>query len=99
MGAAKMKASSDKMMHVVSIDVDGQVDEIVAKSLADAERIAQSIIDAAMQLSTVQVPVGDWTSRGVQIIGTVVFDLAKARRTAVRIDSRGMQTASMGIKK
>lgn len=86
-------------MHTVIVEIDGTTEEFVARNATDAERIAEAVLDAAMQLSTVQVPVGDWSSRGVTIVGHVVFDLAKAKRTSVRVEARSLQAASMGIKK
>lgn len=93
MATAKMKPSvRDRMQHVVIIDVDGTVDEVITATAAD-------VVDAAHSLGTVVVPVGGFSSAGFTVLGHLVLDLGKARRTAVRVESRSLQFASMGIKK
>ena len=100
MATAKMKPSvRDRMQHVVIIDVDGTVDEVITATAADAERLAADVVDAAHSLGTVVVPVGAFSSAGFTVLGHLVLDLGKARRTDVRVESRSLQFASMGIKK
>ena len=100
MASPKMKASvPDRTQHFVIVEVDGAVDEIMAASAEDADAVAGVVIDAAVALSTVRVAVGGFSSGGYVVVGHIVFDLGKARRTAVRVESRSLQFASMGIKK
>jgi hypothetical protein len=100
MATPKMKPSvPDRTQHFVLIDVDGATDEIMAASADQADALAAAIVDAAAALTTIVVPVGGFASGGFVVIGHIVFDLAKAKRTEVRVESRSLQFASMGIKK
>jgi hypothetical protein len=100
MASPKMKPSvSDRTQHFVMLVVDGVADEILVANADEADSLAAAIVDAAAALSTIVVPVGGFASGGFVVIGHVVLDLAKAKRTEVRVESRSMQFASMGIKK
>jgi len=100
MATPKMKPSvSDRTQHFVIVEVDGTGDEFMAATADDADALAAAVVDAAASLSTVVVPIGNSSSGGFVIVGHVVFDLAKAARTMVRVESRSLQFASMGIKK
>lgn len=96
----KMKsASSDRVQHLVVIDVDGVVEDVLVPDESAAQALAERVLAAAEDLSTVRVPLG-MPGNGEVVIGShVVFDLAKAKRTQVTVMSRSMATASMGIKK
>jgi hypothetical protein len=101
MAAAKLKSSSvDRTRHVVLVQVD-DTDEIqvVTAGRDDAEALARAVVDAAASLSTIVLPIGEVGSRGHTVIGHIVLDLAKARRTTVRVESQTLHAASMGIKK
>jgi hypothetical protein len=100
MATAKMKPSvPDRTQHFVLIDVDGATEEILTASADDADSLAAAIVDAAAALSTIVVPVGGFAAGGFVVTGHLVLDLAKAKRTEVRVESRSLQFASMGIKK
>jgi hypothetical protein len=101
MATAKMKPSvSDRTQHFVIVEIDGASDEFMTATADDADALAAAIVDAAASLSTVVVPIGNFSSGGFVVVGHMVFDLAKAKRTMVRVESRSLQfAASMGIKK
>ncbi len=100
MATAKMKPSvPDRTQHFVRFDVDGVTDEIMTATADDADALAAAIVDAAAASSTIVVPVGGFAAGGFVVTGHIVVDLAKAKRTAVRVESRSLQFASMGIKK
>lgn len=100
MATPKMKPSvSDRTQHFVLVDIDGVPDEIMTASADDADALATAIADAAASLSTIVVPVGGFSSGGFIVVGHIVYDLGKAKRTSVRVESRSLQFASMGIKK
>lgn len=96
----KMKSPApDRTQHVVIVDVDGAVDEVLAADLAAAEALAEQVLVAAEQLATVRVPLGAAGAGSFVVVGHLVLDLAKARRTSVHVVSRSLAMASMGIKK
>jgi hypothetical protein len=101
MASPKMKPSaSDRTQHIVVINVDGNVDEVLAANAADAAALAATVVTAASHLGTVVVPVGAMSSGDHTVVGHIVLDLGKARRTAVSIEVRTQHlAASMGIKK
>ncbi|MCB0997707.1 MAG: hypothetical protein KDB40_00290 [Acidimicrobiales bacterium] len=100
MATARMKPSvPDRTEHLVVVDVDGVVDEVLVATADDAEQLAAAVVDAAAALATIVLPVGGFSSGGFVVVGHIVHDLAKAKRTSVRVESRSLQFASMGIKK
>ena len=100
MNTPRMKsAAPDRTQHFVVIVVDGVVDEVMVANSDEADALAETIVVAAMALGTVRVPVGGFSSGGFVVVGNIVMDLGKARRTEVRVETRSMQFASMGIKK
>jgi hypothetical protein len=100
MATAKMKSSPrERVQHVVVVDVDGALDEVLTASAADADDLAAAVVEAAAELGTVVLPIGGMSANGFTVLGQVVLDLGKARRTAVRVEHRPLQSASMGIKK
>jgi hypothetical protein len=100
MATAKMKPSvPDRTQHFVIVQVDDLNEEVLTATIEDAEALAQAVVDAAAARSTIVLPIGQFAAGGFDVVGHVVFDLAKARRTAVRVESRSLQFASMGIKK
>ena len=92
-------AAPDRTQHFVIINVDGGVDDVMVATADEADALAAAVVDAAAALTTVRLPVGGFSSGGFVVVGHVVLDLAKARRTEVRVESRSLQFASMGIKK
>lgn len=92
-------AAPDRTQHFVVINVDGSVDEVMVATGDAADALADAVVTAATALTTVCAPVGGFSSGGFVVVGNIVFDLAKARRTEVRVEARSLQFAAMGIKK
>lgn len=96
----KMKsAAPDRVQHFVIIDVDGVQEEVLVPDESAAQDLAERVLVAAEQCTTVRVPLGMHGNGEVVIGSHVVLDLAKAKRTQVTVMSRSMAMASMGIKK
>ncbi len=93
------QSSSDKNLHVVVIDVDGAIDEVMAATAEQAEALGESVVQAAIDLATVRVPMLQFSSGKFTVVGTIVLDLAKARRTLVRVESHPRETTAMAIKR